>query len=169
MCIIRLGILGDIRFYRTATIVELRTILRDTERRRIVLDDRFDADGPLTCVEWTLILRSLGWTPCVSLYFLTVTSFFPFEFLVICGTGFMEADNNSFFFFFFSVKLNFYHNPVNCISFRRNLKFGIVFGRVIMLKFRDTDISFREITWNSTTLQEVYAIFPRELNLFNAW
>lgn len=38
-----------------------------------------------------------------------------------------------------------------------------------MLKFRDTDISFREITWNSTTLQEVYAIFPRELNLFNAW
>lgn len=51
MCIIRLGILGDIRFYRTATIVELRTILRDTERRRIVLDDRFDADGPLTCVE----------------------------------------------------------------------------------------------------------------------
>lgn len=112
MCIIRLGILRAVRFYRTATIVELRTILRDTERRRIVLD----ADGPLTCVEWTLILRSLGWTPCVSLYFLTVTSFFPFEFLVICATlGFMEADK-----FFFSIQTELYRNRVNYVSLRRN-------------------------------------------------
>ena len=91
-----------------------------SERRGIVLDDRFD--GPLTCVEWTLILlRSLGWTPCVSLYFLTVTSFFPFEFLVICGIlGFMEAD-----------KFFFYHNRVDYTfpfveRLDRDLKFGLV-------------------------------------------
>lgn len=155
MCIIRLGILRAVRFYRTATIVELRTILRDTERRRIVLD----ADGPLTCVEWTLILRSLGWTPCVSLYFLTVTSFFPFEFLVICATlGFMEADK---FFSFFSIKPNFIVIALITFPFveiDRNFKFGIVGGNHVQIP-RYTDISFQEITWESTTLQEVYAIF----------
>lgn len=72
---------------------------------------------------WSLNLRRVNFDPpiarmnamCFSVF---LNGFFPFEFLVICGTlGFMEVDK---FFSFFSIQTELYRNRVNYVSLRRN-------------------------------------------------